>query len=305
MRCVRYTIQSIILLGCLLVSIISFANVQQPKISIVIDDVGNNYKEGLAVIHLSAPVIVSILPETFYSKQLAELAFQNHKPIIIHMPMQPLHPHRLGAGGLHLGMSKSQVENTLLQDFNSVPHAMGMNNHMGSLLTLNKTYMNWVMEFDKSHHLFYLDSLTNSKSIAYKIAKIDGIPELRRDFFLDNTATTQAINAQFQAFVAFAKEHGYAVAIAHPHPVVLAYLQQALPQLAQEGIQVIPITDELAHPVAFVPTKKTRMKSIKKTDIVQNIQKNIATTPVIKRADIAGNTILSFALAPSFTTHKS
>ena len=46
---------------------------------------------------------------------------------------------------------------------------------------------------------------------------------------------------QFRRLLNLARLHGAAVAIGHPRPTTLAFLEQALPTLEQEGIELVPV----------------------------------------------------------------
>jgi hypothetical protein len=102
---------------------------------------------------------------------------------------------------------------------------------MGSELTQLAQPMSWVMEELGRHKLFFVDSRTNSNSVAYQSAKSAKIPTLQRDIFLDHDPSPQAIAAAFQQTLELAQRNGLAVAIGHPYPSTLDYLETALESL--------------------------------------------------------------------------
>lgn len=214
-----------------------------PKISIIIDDLGNHLDEDNRVTRLPGPVTCSILPRTFLSLSIAEQCHAQHKTVMLHAPMQAIRPHRLGFGGLTIAMDEQQFTSVLLKDIDAIPYVAGVNNHMGSLLTQCTAAMRWLMKAIKLKNLFFVDSLTSDNSVASSIAKDFGVPTIKRDIFLDNIANYEQIDAQFQALISIARRKGRAVAIGHPYPATIAYLEQNLPKLAEKGIQLVSIVE--------------------------------------------------------------
>lgn len=233
---------------------------QPPMISIIIDDLGNDHVTDAEVDALPGPVVASVIPHTEDSVWTATTAHQNGKEVIAHIPMQPLEPHYLGEGGLKMGMTQQQFDETLEGDLKTVPYAAGINNHMGSLLTGRAQQMDWVMQALKPTGLFFIDSRTVGRSVAKKEAELDGIPTISRDVFLDNVATTEAVTEQFDELIDIARHHGMAVAIGHPNAATIKVLQEEIPELQKEGIELVPVSElikdreyarQLIHPFSY------------------------------------------------------
>ena len=232
---------------CFLIFIICFApslfaQINPPKISIIIDDLGYDESAGLRVANLPGPVVCSVLPDVDFSKELAVKCHENNKEIILHTPMEALTPHRLGPGGLYMNMDKDEFLTTLNADIKDIPFISGLNNHEGSRLTSAPMQMDWLMQDVKPQGLFFIDSVTSSHTMAEKMAKHDGVPTIHRDVFLDDIPTQAAVREQFDLLLDEADEKGQAVAIGHPYPATIAVLEQELPRLAQEGYELVPIS---------------------------------------------------------------
>jgi polysaccharide deacetylase 2 family uncharacterized protein YibQ len=212
--------------------------------SIIIDDVGNHFRYGQDVINLPAALTIAILPQTTYAKNLARLAAKNNKEVMLHLPMQSVVHHKQSPGTLDLHMTKNEFRKQLLVSLNSVPYVRGVNNHMGSLLTRHPGHMNWLMdELSKRGNLYFIDSRTTSKSIAAKIALEYDMPHLSRDFFLDSDHKKTTIRQQFNLFIKKINQRGYALAIAHPYPSTIKFLQENLGELNQHGITLLPVSE--------------------------------------------------------------
>ena len=221
----------------------------KPIVSIIIDDMGNSLALGLKALELPGNLTYSFLPHITHTPQLAELAYSNGNEVMVHMPMQAMRNFKLGPGGLTQGMTKPHLQKQIVKAISAVPHARGLNNHMGSLLTTDVAEMQWVMQTLKPLQFYFVDSRTNAASIAFKTARQQAIPSARRHVFLDHDQNIDVIHKRFQELIAIAKKRGYAVAIGHPHPNTLKYLAANLPRLAEHDIQLVPVSTLISYQV--------------------------------------------------------
>lgn len=216
------------------------------KLAIVIDDLG--YQPMPAALSALPPqVSVSILPDTPYDRATSQRAHQQRRDVLLHMPMEPLHRAPLEMTTLTQDMDQQTMQHVLRKGLQRVPDAIAVNNHMGSALTQNPQAMDWVMEVLSEQGLFFLDSRTTAKSVALKQAKQQNVPALRRHVFLDHLSTEKFVNQQLSRAVHQAKKNGYAIAIGHPYPITLNALSRAIPDLEEQGIQLVRLS-ELAPP---------------------------------------------------------
>jgi len=222
---------------------------KRPSIALIIDDIGYNAALGEQAIALPGAVTFAVLPHTPHGKELAELANQRGKEIMLHAPMSNLSNMALGPGALTAELNKEVFVATLNDDIDAIPHLQGVNNHMGSALTEMAIPMQWVMEVLKARNLYFVDSYTTAKSVAGKTAQEQQIPTMTRNVFLDNVQSHEDIDREFQKLLELAREKGVAVGIGHPYKETLAYLELALPLLEEEGIELITASQmiELQH----------------------------------------------------------
>jgi polysaccharide deacetylase 2 family uncharacterized protein YibQ len=220
----------------------------KPMVALIIDDLGDRLKDGLRAIALPGNVTYAILPQTTFSHRFAELVHRQGKEVMLHQPMQALNGEAMGPGGLSLYMTHEAFVNTLRANLESVPHARGLNNHMGSLLTRHPGQMAWLMDALQEHGgLFFVDSTTTSQTVALKVALEHQLPGVRRNVFLDNDRSEAAIRRQFAHFIAQAKTVGSSLAIGHPYPETLQVLEQLLPELAEQGVALHPVSQLIAQ----------------------------------------------------------
>ncbi len=213
-------------------------------IAIIIDDLGDNLAAGRRAVALPGPIAYAFLPHTPHVRSLAREAHSRHKEVMLHLPMQAATHQTLGPGGITLNMTQQEFIHTLEEDLASVPHVVGVNNHMGSLITRHPGHMLWLMqELNRRGNLFFVDSRTTHTTVAQKVAQEAGVPNLRRDIFLDHDATPAAIARQFQRLIAVARKQGSAVGIGHPYPETLATLEALLPTLEAQNIYLVPVRE--------------------------------------------------------------
>ena len=237
----------LLLLLCLLIPNWLLAETIAPvSITIIIDDLGNNLSNGQRAINLPGSVTYAILPDRPYSHRLAEQAHRNGKEVMLHMPMDNIHNQPLGPGGLTIKQNRSHYEQRLQQAIAITPHIRGINNHMGSRLTANPERMQWLMQSLQNYPLYFVDSRTSANSVAAITASSHHIPTLERDVFLDHEANSAFIDKQFKRLINIAREEGSAVAIGHPYPSTLDYLENILPQLESMGVRLITPSNMLA-----------------------------------------------------------
>ncbi len=225
---------------------------QEPHVSIIIDDLGYRLDAGRRAIALPGPVACAILPGAPRSRHLARYAHERGKEVLLHLPMQAMDDMDdqvpASPGSLSIDMSRQALARAFADAMQSVPHAVGVNNHRGSLVTRHPGHMHWLMQTIREQRLeFFVDSYTTHKSVALKLAAENGVAALKRDVFLDTDPDPAEIRRQFERLKTLARRNGAAVAIGHPYPTTLEALEQLLPSLGDEGIRLVPVRELLLH----------------------------------------------------------
>jgi polysaccharide deacetylase 2 family uncharacterized protein YibQ len=192
------------------------------------------------------------------SKIYSQRATAEQRQVMLHMPMESLAGINQEKGVLLSNMQPYQIIKTLETALFSVPHAIGVNNHMGSKLTQLSLPMSVTMEFLYERGLFFVDSRTTKYSKAEIIAKKSGVLTGKRNVFLDHVIDTKLIDKEFQRLMRLSKKYGYAVGIAHPYPETLAYLKLQLSLLKETDIKLVKLTDLLSFDERFAYRKKLK-----------------------------------------------
>ncbi len=222
---------------------------QLSRIAIIIDDLGYQLAAGQRAIALPGPVACAILPGAPRARQLANACDDSGKEVLLHLPMQAVgNEGRVERTRMTLDMSRARLAATLEVALDSVPHAIGINNHRGSLLTRHPGHMRWLMEeMLKYDGVFFIDSYTTPESVALQIAAETGVRANRRDVFLDPDRSTETLRREFERLKSLATKRGSAIAIGHPYEATLELLEREIPRLAEQGFDLVPVGELVAN----------------------------------------------------------
>ena len=224
-----------------------YGHADEARVAIIIDDMGYHLANGRRAIDLPGPVSFSFLPGAPRARALAERAHARGKDILLHLPLQAANDDAApGPSEIHIDMSRERVGHTFNEAMESVPYVIGVNSHRGSLLTRHPGHMQWLMEeIGARGSLFFIDSYTHHESVALQIALENGVEALRRDVFLDPDPSPEAVQREFARLKTLARQRGHALAIGHPYPVTLELLERELPRLAEEGFELVRVSELL------------------------------------------------------------
>ena len=215
-----------------------------PAIAIVIDDLGKQLEPGRRVVALPGPVACAFLPREPYSVALADAAHHSGKEVMLHLPMESVDGRPLDQGAVTLDMTENEFLRAVQANLALLPHVVGINNHMGSLLTRHPGHMSWLMsEIRRRQPMFFVDSRTTVATVARQVALENDVPSIDRNVFLDNELDEAKIALQFRRLVKLARKEGSALAIGHPHPETLALLERLIPALARQGVQLLSVRE--------------------------------------------------------------
>lgn len=215
-----------------------------PVVSVIIDDLGNRGALDRRAVALPGPVAMSVLPHTPHARHIAHRARQAGKEVLVHLPMQGETSPEVPPDTIGLHDTRRQVEDHVRRALEAVPHAAGVNNHQGSVITRHPGHMAWLMSSLAGHpRLFFVDSRTTDRTVAARLAGEHGVPALSRDVFLDDDPSRDAVERAFDRLVDTARRRGRAVAIGHPRDTTLAVLEERLPRLAGLGVELVPLSE--------------------------------------------------------------
>jgi polysaccharide deacetylase 2 family uncharacterized protein YibQ len=214
------------------------------RLAIIIDDMGYDRSAADAVLALGFPLTVSVLPHLPLSTEVAEEARRRGDQVMLHLPMESeadgAKPEDIE---LRVGMNAAQVNSTLAGMLETVPYVVGVNNHQGSRATSNPALMQALMPALRQRGLFFIDSRTDIKTVAYETAERNGVRAASRKVFLDDVASREAILKQLDLAARDARRDGFTIAIGHPRPATIAALANGVPRLEAQGIHLVFASD--------------------------------------------------------------
>ena len=218
------------------------------RAAIVIDDLGQDLEAARKLLALPYPLTFSILPRLRWSTETAEEAHRAGREVMLHLPLEPEldSAATAGRGEIKVGMTRGQVARILEADLASTPHIAGVNNHMGSRASTSPALMATVMELLAERRLYFIDSRTTPASVAFEVARRQGLPTFYRSVFLDDTETVAYTLGQLREFRRAVEEQGAALAVGHPYPSTVTALARFLPELERSDVQLVPAS-ELLH----------------------------------------------------------
>lgn len=230
---------------------------REHTVAVVIDDFGNRMKGTAEMLRLPIPITAAVMPFLPTSQADAEAAHAAGKEVIVHLPMEPVKgkPSWLGPRAILTSLSDEEIRLRTEAAIADVPHAVGMNNHMGSRATADERVMRIVLQVCKERGLFFLDSRTSYKSVVPKLAQEMGVPLLQNDLFLDDVYTDRHVGGQVLLLKARAQKHDRTVVIGHVGPpglITSGQLASAIPGLHQASVRFVKLS-ELLPPSAPYP----------------------------------------------------
>ncbi len=220
------------------------------KIAFVLDDWGERLSNCHYLKEIKAPLAISILPNLRHSDDVMKCASVYDKDIMLHLPMEPYHTFDKYPDYylLTTKMSQVKVESLIDDSFKKMPLIVGVNNHMGSKATEDKALMKIVFKKIKKKGLFFIDSMTAPHhSICGELADEMNLPFSKRDVFLDNVNTKEAIEKQIVELTQKARRQGYAIAIGHDRQLTMQVLEENIPILQKQGFEIVHVKDLLRN----------------------------------------------------------
>ncbi|MBF0204450.1 MAG: divergent polysaccharide deacetylase family protein [Desulfamplus sp.] len=220
-----------------------------PRVAIIIDDIGYDFKMADAISRIDRNLTISILPGSPSGRRIAQILHARGTQIMLHLPMEPLQYPSVdpGYGAILSNMAHGELVNMLNKNLDSIPHVKGINNHMGSKLTTLSPQMNQIFTVLKKKNLFFIDSLTSKNSTCSHSAKLVNIAFAQRDIFLDNIKESRYIKKQFRELKRIALQNGTAIAIGHPYRETYIVLKEEILNL-KKNVVIVPVSELVAVP---------------------------------------------------------
>lgn len=209
------------------------------RLAIVIDDCGSNMSVLQDLNNIPVPLTYAVMPYKSHTADSANSGYGAGRQIFVHMPMQPQGTASSEAVYIGTDMSDSKIKATANEILDQVPHAIGMNNHQGSLATSDQRVMSDIMQVMRSRGLAYLDSRTISSSVGEQTARSNGVETSRNNLFIDNDASVEAVKSRLRQAAHIAQSNGSAIVIGHCRANTAQAISEMVDELHNEGIDLV------------------------------------------------------------------
>lgn len=214
-----------------------------PRLAIIFDDAGGSLAHVEDIIAIGRPVTVAILPHLAYSAEAARRTRAAGLEVLLHLPVEPEDDAKaMGPGGVTTAMEDAEIRAVVRSDLDSVPGAVGINNHMGSKGTADYRVMRVILDVVRGLGMFFVDSVTTPRTIVAPVAEEIGVRTAARAVFLDNENDETAIRRQVVRAMTVARERGSAIAIGHAQRVTPRVVMSMLPEFDRAGVVLVPVS---------------------------------------------------------------
>ena len=210
------------------------------------DDMGYSLGTIYDVLNLQKPITVAILPFSPLAMETAQIAHQNGMEILLHLPLESINNNQENngiEGIITSNMTEQEIIKVLDNNLDQVPYISGVNNHMGSKITPNESMMHTILRRLKERNLFFIDSRTTGKSVAYSVARQLHIPSAERHVFLDVDPDENAIKKKLIELFTLGQNRGMAVGICHPLPETLKVLKENFHLVEQYDVTPVFVSE--------------------------------------------------------------
>lgn len=222
---------------------LAFGGEGRVLMAIVVDDLGYSIELAEQFAKMPMPLTWAIIPYQLHSRDTAEMARNRGIPFILHLPMEAKDKDKRGSL-VRVGMDEEAIRLVVRNALWSLPGVEGLNNHMGSRATANRSVMEAVLKEVKAEGIFFIDSRTSADSVAYPVAVEMGIPATLNRSFLDHVDEESFMWSQFEKAAGVALKRGGAVVICHARPGTVKFLP-GLYEKASGSVQFVTVPEYL------------------------------------------------------------
>ncbi|OCL25460.1 hypothetical protein U472_14025 [Orenia metallireducens] len=210
------------------------------KLAIILDDWGFNRKGTKEMLSINRPLTMAVLPFRPYSQKDAKLIKEAGFEMTLHQPLEPTSPEvDPGEGAIYTTMNSEEIKETLEENLASLPDISGINHHMGSKGSADSHVMTEIMNVLRETDLFYVDSSTSHKSVAFKTAQEYGVPTAANYLFIDNVDEKEAVEKMLLRLAKVALKRKELVIIGHIRMNTALALQEVIPTIEEMGVKLV------------------------------------------------------------------
>jgi len=210
------------------------------RIALILDDAGFQEAPVRELAEMRIPLSFAILPNAPNARRIAELVNDRGFEVLCHLPLEPMGTAvSPGAGAITTAMGDAEILELATRSIRSIPHAVGVNNHMGSRATADRRTMRQVLTAVRQTGTYFVDSRTTASSVGEAMAHELSVRTASRDVFLDDDDSIESVRRQLRLLVTLAEKRGSAIGIGHLYPSTIRVLREELPAIRKRGFEFV------------------------------------------------------------------
>jgi polysaccharide deacetylase 2 family uncharacterized protein YibQ len=205
-----------------------------------LEDSATAYQLGVEILSLAEPLSVSIVPAGKKASLIAQLAEQNHKEVIVLLPLEPAGriPAPLEPFTIMVHYPEETVEKLMTNAIKVIPGFAGFSNLWGSRALEDSRIMNIVLDKIKKQHGYFIENRTARNSVAPSIAAALKLPYGLIGGRLDSKVPSE-LHGRIRHFAASAQVNGKFIVGAAASRQMLIALKSEASWLRQNGIKLV------------------------------------------------------------------
>lgn len=224
---------------------------QTAKMAILVEDFGFEPTESsVGFLSFPEPLSVSMVSSRKLSTWTAQIANEYKKEILIMLPMEPIPKtfSRYDKTQIKLHYPEEKIKSIIKEATDALPSFAGFCNFYGSRVMQDSRVMQIVFEEVKKHHGYFVITAEDKKSVAVQLARKIKIPYEKIDYTINTDISAATIEDTLRFYAILAQNTGKVIIRGRASSSFITALQNTLPQLKQNGIRLVYISEILLHP---------------------------------------------------------
>jgi polysaccharide deacetylase 2 family uncharacterized protein YibQ len=216
----------------------------QPKISIVVTDLGLNIHSTELALTLPTQCALGFLPYTHNLKPLLKKAQDNGHEIYLYLPLQIINPlDNPGKYALMNNLAPGENEVRLNAILNSQAHYEGVYSSYKEVFT-DDAYVSEMIfdEVDNKNLIFILGRGLERGEMGHISSHNNVIPT---NIIIDEEPDKDSIRNQLEELIKVAKNDGIALGYAQAFTLTIEMIRDWIPMLNKKGVQLVPVSELL------------------------------------------------------------
>lgn len=224
------------------------APIETAYVALLIDDFGIlPVEKANKFFAIGMPFTASILPFEKYSTYIIrELDKYPQIERFVHLPMEPINYPAVdpGPGAVLTSLTDRQIQERVKIAIERVPGAVGVNNHMGSKATADRTVMYQVLRQIQQTGLFFVDSRTTIYTVSEDVAQEIGVPATRVDYVLDPPGVSpEEVQKRLITSIFESRTKPASILNCHLSDTLFLAISGLLPQIKRCGVKFITVSE--------------------------------------------------------------